>query len=285
MRLSAFSSRGLLTRTKVRNLVIAGAVALLGHLPLASPAAAVSSGNAVQTQRGFDTCVDPSTGDMQTWWYYSPYYWFAPYIGGSMMGCGQPNLSAAYLNALQGQGWSFLNTWVGPQAPCTGYRSRFSYDTNTARNQGIQEAINAYNQLQALGYANSAANVVVVYDIEYYDTGNASCNAAVQAFMGGWAYQLHVPTAQVAGMYGTGAALNLEPGAGLDFVWGADYSGNPSTGTINGLNGGYWVNSQRFKQYVNSVNETYHGVTLNIDLDCANGPTTPTGTQGVQYCL
>ena len=38
-----------------------------------------------------------------------------------------------------------------------------------------------------------------------------------------------------------------------------------------------WANHQRIKQWQAPHNETWGGVTINIDSNCANGPLAPTG--------
>ena len=80
-------------------------------------------------------------------------------------------------------------------------------------------------------------------------------------------------------MYGSGCASGLSSYAGIanvpDFIHGADWSGNPNTGAITCVSSGNWVNNQRHKQYRGGHNETWNGVTLNIDSDCSNGPVFP----------
>ena len=57
----------------------------------------------------------------------------------------------------------------------------------------------------------------------------------------------------------------------------AGSAGNPSTSTLSCVSGTSWASHQRLKQYQGDHNETYGGVTLNIDSNCANGPLAPTG--------
>ncbi len=71
--------------------------------------------------QGVDICEIPSLSKLQTWWSNSPYTAVNLYIGGSARACANVNLSKAFLVQLHLQGWKFIPTWVGPQAPCTGF--------------------------------------------------------------------------------------------------------------------------------------------------------------------
>jgi len=257
-------------------------LSLFFGLASASPAYALPGGSGISESKGFDSCQDPTASQMQAFWNGTPYWWLGTYIGGVLMLCSQPNLSASWLNTVNGQGWGFEFIWVGPQPPCTGYRVRFSNDPTTAYNQGKQEAANAWNMLTGtLGVTNGALDTALVYDLE---SAPSSCQTATNKFISGWDYQLHLTPAQKAGVYGSvcGANLNALTGAGPvpDFVWGAWYNGNPSTSNLDGggcgVANGNWVNHQRLKQYTNTHNETWNGVTLSVDNDCANGPVDPT---------
>jgi hypothetical protein len=198
------------------------------------------------------------------------------------MSCTQPNLSSGYLNTVNSQGWSFEFIWVGPQAPGTGYAHQFSSTPSTAYTQGQNEASSAYNKLLSLGIGNSAANTAIVYDL---DAVNTTYQSAVNSFISGWINILHISPAQKAGVYGSVCGSNLNALRNLspypDFIWGAYYNGNPSTSNLYtgtcGVTSGNWINHQRLKQYNNTHNETWGGVTLSVDDDCANGPTDPTG--------
>jgi hypothetical protein len=246
----------------------------------APPAQAYPGGGAAFNGKGFDTCAAPSTAQMQAWWTNTPWSWVGVYIGGAVRGCSQPNLTASWMNTTYSQGWRHTLIWVGPQAPCTTYSSRISYDTATAYQQGKDEAVKAYNALMALGFTNNASGTPVVYDMEGYGT-NASCKAAVKEFMQGWVDQLAVAPAQVSGVYGSACNSNLSDLATMarppKFIWAANWDNNPSTSTLSCVSGTSWSSHQRLKQYQGDHNDTYGGVTLNIDSNCANGPVAPTG--------
>lgn len=252
---------------------------------LAVPAEALPAGGGTSQARGFDTCAAPSTAAMNAWWPRTPWWWVGIYIGGNTRGCSQPNLTSSWLNTNYATGWRFEPLWVGPQAPCTGFINRISYNTSTAYQQGINEAVSAYTTLLGLGFGSNALGTPVVYDMENFDTTNGSCVAAVKSFITAWDHQLQLPPAQLAGYYGSSCASDVNAMASLNpppnFINGADWSGNPSTSSIGCVSSGNWANHQRLKQFVGGHNETWNGVTMNIDTDCANGPVAPSASAGV----
>lgn len=255
------------------------AVALAGSIPvLAMPAAGTAQASSGISQRlGWDACGIGSTSNAQAFWSNTPYWNMGLYLGGSSYGTGCTRWSGAQVNTLRAQGWQFLPLWVGPQAPCTGFPSRFSYDGPTAYSQGRNEAVAAYNLIVFWGW--DTLNAPIIYDLEAFNTGNSSCLAAAKQFISGWVYQMHLPPAQKAGVYGSGCASGLSSYASIanvpDFIDGADWSGNPYTGTIACVPSSYWVYNQRHKQYRGDHYETWNGVTLNVDNDCSNGPVYP----------
>lgn len=246
----------------------------------AQPAYAYPGGGGAFNGKGFDACTAPSSSAMQAWWSNTPWNFIGVYIGGAVRGCSQPNLTAAWMNTTRSQGWRHTLIWVGPQAPCSTYATRISNDTATANQQGKDEAKKAYNALIALGFTNQAAGTPVVYDMEGY-SNNSACRAAVKSFMQGWVDQLAVAPAQVSGVYGSACNSYLNDLATMarppKFVWAANWDNNPSTSTLSCVAGGYWSGHQRLKQYIGDHNETWGGVTINIDSNCADGPLAPIG--------
>jgi Domain of unknown function (DUF1906) len=261
--------------TLLSSLFLASATLLAPQSAYAYP-----GGGGAFNGKGFDTCAAPSTSQMQAWWPSTPWSWIGVYIGGSVRGCSQPNLTASWMNTTYNQGWRHTLIWVGPQAPCTTYASRISNDTATAYTEGKSEALKAYNALMSLGVTNNAAGTPVVYDMEGY-TNNSSCRAAVKSFMQGWVDQLAVAPAQVSAVYGSSCNSYLNDFATMarppQFIWAANWDNNPSTSVLSCVSGSYFANHQRLKQYIGDHNETWGGVTLNIDSNCANGPVAPTG--------
>lgn len=254
---------------------------------MASPqVGAISAGGGILQGYGFDPCTAPSTATMSAWWSNTPWAFIGVYVGGSSRGCSQPNLTSAWFNTTNAQGWRYELLWVGPQAPCTTFPSRMSSNTATAYQQGKNEAVNAYAALKALGFG-TAAGTPIVYDLENYPSDSA-CRAAVKSFMAGWTEQLAVAPAQVSGVYGSACgsylqdlATNVRP---PQFIVPADWDSNPSATAMACINGASWANHQRIKQYKGGHNETWGGVTLNIDSDCANGPVAPSGAVDTNAC-
>ena len=76
--------------------------------------------------QGFDQCEITTLPNLQTWWNSSPYQSVNLYIGGISRGCSNSALTADYVNRMRQQGWAFIPTWVGPQAPCTDYSHTFT---------------------------------------------------------------------------------------------------------------------------------------------------------------
>ncbi len=90
----------------------------------------------VNVQHGFDKCSHPDLDDMQVWWNKSPYVVFNLYLGGVSYACKNNPLDAVYVHQLAEQGWWFIPTWVGPQAPCSKYTYKMSDDGDAAYRTG-----------------------------------------------------------------------------------------------------------------------------------------------------
>ena len=235
--------------------------------------------------QGFDKCEIPTISQLQTWWNNSPYKAVNLYIGGSSRACLNSALTASYLFQLGQQGWKFIPTWVGPQAPCTGYTSRMSSDVTIAYSQGIAEADLAIERLAVLGltYPDKTGSVVY-YDIENYGT-NTACRDAVNAFMNGWVSQLHM-RGNLAGVYGstlcnTGLSDFRTIANVPDVIWPARWYHNlgqgyyDPTATVWGLGtcvpDTVWADHQRIRQYEGDHNETWGNLTLGIDSNVLAG--------------
>jgi hypothetical protein len=238
-----------------------------------------TSGLTISQDKGFDKCAAASTAQMQTWRTSSPYRDANIYHGGIARGCTQPNLNASWVQAVFQQGWRIIPTWVGPQAPCSGFSRLFSADPATARGQGLAEADAAVNAAAALGLGPSTP---VYYDMESYGTTTA-CSAAVRAFVDAWTERVR-SRGYLAGVYGTASNTRIDWSPGLfahtpDAVWvaawactGATCGFTPSVFGIPGLSDAYWANNQRIRQYWGGHNETWGGATFNVDTNYAHGP-------------
>jgi photosystem II stability/assembly factor-like uncharacterized protein len=261
-----------------------------------TPAVATVERTSIGRGPGFDICNLPSPAELSTWWSASPYRIVNLYIGGVLRFCDNQNLSAAALSQLSTQGWKFIPTWVGPQAPCTNYRSRFSSSPGDAFNQGRAEADAALDAARALGLAEAGgAGTIIYYDMESFDPLDEGCIAAAQAFVAGWTSRLHERGSQ-AGLYGSACSPRIEGYATIaappDAVWVAQWNRdffdpNMTVWGIFCLDDSLWARSQRIRQYTGGHDETWGGLTLNIDsnvvdsivADLSGNPPTPTPTR------
>jgi len=236
----------------------------------------VIADSGISQHMGVDACgLHNNVSRAQAFWSGTPYWNFGLYLGGSAAGC--PVSGASFVTSIRNMGWKIMPIWVGPQAPCSSYSVRFSSNTATARQQGKNEAIAAYNRLIALGM--TTLNTPVIYDLENFPTNNSACVAATKAFMQGWVEQMHLPPAQKAGVYGSSCASGIANFASNanppDFITGADWDGIKSVWNMACISTGVWTNHQRHKQYRGDHNETWNGVTVSVDNDCSDGPVYP----------
>lgn len=252
-------------------MLLAVALLVIGQ---ASPASATTPQNELLVGEGLDSCTAPSVSQMSAFWDNTPYSAWGIYIGGEDRACSQPDLTASWVSSVTAQGWHLLPLWVGPQNPCVPGYDHFSTDTSTAYSQGVQQALDSYNALTALGIGS---NSPVIYDLETGGSSTTTCINATKSFIQGWVNQLHVAPAQSAGVYTSTCAGFMDDFASLspppDFIDGADWDGNPSTGTLSCVSSDHWTEHQRHKQYEGGHNETWNGVTLNVDSTCSNAPT------------
>jgi len=233
--------------------------------------------------QGFDFCDPahglPSLADMETWYLNSPYGVWGLYLGGASNHglCG--TLTQSYVTQLAQEGWRFIPTWVGPQAPCTGFLHTMAWDTGTANAQGVAEADQAISVAQSLGLAlPDGSGTIIQYDVEYY-TGNQACLNAVSAFISGWSGELRAHGDQ-AGVYGAPCGQSLSAFVNVpnvpDVVWSAIWNRSqydPQASvfmfgrTYCGFSDSLWTNHQRMRQYAGGHDENWGGVTFNIDSD------------------
>jgi len=218
---------------------------------------------------------------MQTWWNDSPYLWYGVYIGGDEA-C-DAETSSSWFSTVSGQSWDFLPIWVGPQAPCTtAYTYTFPYNTTDAYDYGYDQAVDAVSAMNNIGFSNSSAgDMVIYYDMESFDTGSTTCDAAVQSFLLGWDYVINVLLLQDAGYCASADAGDFNNVATIsdppNDIYFADWinTANSNVTYSNGyIKSGDWVNDQRAKQYDGKVkNVTYGGVIMNsiygIDFGCS----------------
>jgi len=231
--------------------------------------------------KGFDACAAPSVSTMGTWKSSSPYTTIGVYIGGANRGCAQPNLTRTWVNTVWGQGWKLLPIWVGPQAPCSSLSgtTRIPGDPLWAFLTGASEGSAAADAANALGLGWFAP---IYADMEAYPRGG-SCTTAVLDFTDGWVWELNRRGYQ-AGMYSSLCSGILDQAASLsdpshkplNAIWIAAWNNTPNIygfGSPCALSDSLWNNHRRVHQFVGGHNEQYGGITINIDSNAVDGPT------------
>jgi hypothetical protein len=109
--------------------------------------------------------------------------------------------------------------------------------------------------------------------MEHYDQTNSSCQVAVDSFISGWSHKMRSSSFR-AGVYGSpfDMAAGWATVANVpDDVWIAAWNGSPSTINISPLSNSLWVHCHRLHQFQGGHNETWGGVTFNMDSDAENG--------------
>lgn len=223
---------------------------------------------------GFDACSAPSAGTMSAW-LQSPYRNVGVYIGGSNRACGQPNLNTGWVTAVHDQGWRLIPTYVGLQAPCASGNvgPRMSSDFNTAVGQGSASAGDAVQSATTLGLGQGTP---IYFDMEAYDPN--TCGSVVRGFIAGWISGLHENN-YLAGMYGSSgagvndiAAAQGDPTYRLDAIWFAHWNDDPTLFDPQYFSDSLWPDA-RIHQFRGGHDESWGGVTINIDNDEVGGPT------------
>jgi hypothetical protein len=251
------------------------------YLPLVSlaytPANPLPDVGVVQAQ-GFDSCSLPSISQMQTWWNSSPYSFYGLYLGGAHLPSMCTTATSSWVSAVHQQGWSFIPTWVGLQAPCTKYAYKMSSDPAIAYQQGQQEALAASYAAASKGLTNNGVGgTIIYYDLEPFGDSRPECRLPVQALMNGWVEKLH-ELGNRAGGYGSRnsyvsdwATIAHVP----NDVWAASWYAETYDpyATVLGISWleGLWTGHQRIRQYAGDVSNQWGGVKLSIDIDVADG--------------
>ncbi len=235
------------------------------------------------TGLGFDQCHAPDQAKMDAWLEASPFRAVGIYISGASRGCrDQPNLTPTWISTQLTNGWRLLPITLGPQANCSPHFPRYGNDPviSAKRNQagayvkaskqGAAEASTAVAAAQALGIVPGST---LWYDLEGYDVTNTTCRESSLWFLSAWTQQLHA-LGYVSGVYssaGSGIkslddARVLRPGVFTlpDQIWIARWDGQANTSTSYIRSDG-WMPGRRMKQFQGGHNETWGGVTINID--------------------
>jgi peptidoglycan hydrolase-like protein with peptidoglycan-binding domain len=248
------------------------------------------------TGYGFDQCVGPSQQAMDAWLRTSPFLAVGIYISGDSRGCrSQPNLTPKWVATQLRKGWRLLPITLGPQASCHPSFPRYDDDESIkpkpgkgdryrpARRQARQEAVSAVEAAQKLGIV---AGSTLWYDLEGFDLDNTRCRESALAFLSAWTEKLHALD-HVSGVYSSaGSGIKMLDDARVerpdevtlpDRIWIARWDGKANTKT-DYIRADGWLPGGRMKQYQGGHNETWGGVTINIDrnwLDLGKGSVAP----------
>ena len=232
------------------------------------------------TGLGFDACTAPSRRSMSAW-EGSPYRAIGVYIGGLNRGCSQPNLTASWVAAQIAAGWSLIPTYVGLQAPTSSCTScaTLSSSTATATRQGSEAADDAVADAQLAGIGEGSP---IYFDMESYARTSSATNATL-AFLAAWTNRLHA-LGYDSGVYSSSSsgiadlASRLGTGYPLpDDLWIANWNGRANTADPY-VPANAWSEHQRIHQYRGGHDETWGGVTINIDNNYVEGATAGTSS-------
>jgi hypothetical protein len=282
-----------MSRPTARAAVAAVLLTLVASVLVASPARAANPATPRHfTGYGFDQCLAPTQKAMNTWLRHSPFLAVGIYISGKSRACrNQPNLTPAWVATQLRKGWRLLPITLGPQASCSTRFPRYNDDPTIrpkrgtralyrpARRQGAAEATTAVNTARSLGIV---AGSTLWYDLEAFDHTMRDCRESALAFLTAWTNRLH-DLDYVSGVYSSaGSGIKMlddarvnRPGAYVmpDRIWIARWDGRANTSTSYIRSDG-WLPGGRMKQYQGGHNETWGGVTINIDrnyLDLGRG--------------
>jgi len=244
--------------------------------------AAPPGGNTrISLNRGFDKCQADSVSQMLTWWNTSPHFDSNIYFSGRNRACPSQPLNTTWIDQVTAQGWGLIPTVVGYQSPCTvsTTSAKLSYDVAIAETQGRGEADIAAADAAAIGLT---AGSILYYDMERYDPptpDTLGCRPATVAFLKGWTERIR-ELGYKSGVYGSPKnAIEdwqfMPPASKMDAVWMARWDNVMSVWTYVSFPtfpANEWANHQRIKQWQAPHNETWGGVTFNIDGNISDAP-------------
>ncbi|MGH3362950.1 MAG: glycoside hydrolase domain-containing protein [Nocardioides sp.] len=284
-------------RPASRRTTLAAVVVLVAGLFASVTAAAPARADNVATPGnftgyGFDQCLAPTQRSMNAWLNHSPFLAVGIYISGDSRACrSQPNLTRDWVSTQLRRGWRLLPITLGPQASCATRFPRYGNDElinwrpgstgkySTARAQGRAEADKAVRAATRLGIVPRST---LWYDLEGFDHTRTHCRESALAFLSGWTSKLHTLN-YVSGVYSSvGSGIKILDDARVhrprafnlpDRIWLARWDGKANTSSSYIRDDG-WRPGGRVKQYQGGHNETWGGVTINIDrnfLDLGKG--------------
>ncbi len=268
-------------RTPLRTLAVAaaGVVAMAG---LSAPAHAdqVTPGNF--TGYAFDQCQTPSQSAMDTWMEHSPFTGVGIYISGDSRFCrDQPNLTPSWVTKQLSNGWRLLPITLGPQVNCLDRFPRYKDDKvispvkankyAAARKQARQEANKAVAAAKALGIDPRST---LWYDLEGWTSKDSVCKQSAMWFLHAWTTRIR-KLGYVSGVYSSvGSGIKMLDEARInqpdkynlpDRIWLARWDGKANLFSPEYFSNAGWMPHSRVKQYLGGHNETWGGVTINID--------------------
>jgi hypothetical protein len=219
----------------------------------------------------FDTCEAPTLDAMRAWRNSSPYQSVAVYIGGEMRACSNTALDTpGWVTSVLQDGWGIIPVYVGPQAPCSDYRSTMSV-TNPDLH-GLFTGFAAASRAQAAGLGEGSP---IYLDVESWLVDDAACDAVVRTFIDNWVEGVHY-FGYAAGLYSTprtGIRVEAENGNDpgwhrVDAIWVARWNDAPysyETPVADAFAG------RRIHQYHGDHWETWGGVKLAVDTNLVDG--------------
>lgn len=269
-------------RTAVTTTVVAIAVAASLALTGSTVRLAATTANPVTpgsvSGYGFDQCQAPSQAAMTAWHKYSPFRAAGIYLSGSLRYChDQPNLTPTWVHTQLAAGWRLLPIHLGRQASCTTVARYQTKKINAnpadsyaeARAQGVAEAKVAVAAARNVGIPRRST---LFYDLESFDINKSGCRYSALWFLGAWTNQLKA-SGYASGVYSSAATgIKMLDDARVapknpvplpDFIWIADWNDKRDTASTYIRSDG-WP-GRRIHQYRGGHDETYGGVTINID--------------------
>jgi hypothetical protein len=192
------------------------------------------------------------------------------------MACDYGNLSASWVRAVRGMGWSLIPIYVGLQAPCAAGKGLTKMQSAQAAHEGESEAADAADQAAAYGLAEGSP---VYYDLEAFTQDDQGCVDTVLTFLDAWTRELHAE-GYYSGVYGSaasgmatlaGAVQNQPSFSPPDAIWIArwDQQARTADGSVPA---GMWDEHQRIKQFQGGHVEKHGGAAIDIDSDYLDGP-------------
>ena len=283
-------------RTTLAGVTIAGLAATVGLTASSTATTPNPVTPGARVGYGFDQCEAPSQAAMTAWLTSSPFRAVGIYMSGSLRFCqAQTNLSPTWVSTQLATGWRLLPIHLGAQASCTTrdryQKNKISADaTNNyeaARIQARAEANEAVATAQRIGIV---AGSTIYYDLEAFNASIDSCRWSSLWFLSSWTRKLHT-LGYVSGVYSSASSgikvlddARVTPGNRVtlpDQIWIGDWNGKADASSTFIRSDG-WV-GHRIHQYQGGHNETWGGVTINIDrnyldLQGSTPPPAPTTT-------